>query len=87
MRKSYVGKIMMDIRSRGGIIPVEELKDKQNGRKDKRVGFQCITLGNHYFLLKLLTTRLVPTVVGSTFIKVYFIMYLTIYTLITDLIH
>ena len=35
----------------------------------------------------MLTTRLVPTVVASTFIKVYFIMYLTIYTLIIDLVN
>ena len=51
--KSYAAKISNEIKSRGRIAPVEDLRVERDGRRNERVNCQCISLCEQDFLLQL----------------------------------
>ena len=53
MGKTFVGKIIDEIRDTGGLVPVEDLKEERWERKEKGVGCICISLMEQQFLLNL----------------------------------
>ena len=68
---TFAQKVLVEIKKSGGIIPVEQLKETQWRKRDKRVGCICITLDEQAHLLQL--RRDEPTRGNDSYIAALFL--------------